>query len=252
VGDSSGPDWEHPNGYLLVGLEDGTLVGVPPIKYGESWAYIRINDISPFITNLPERARLSATLFAYKYSAVLSGRGANLPIDAKMITIPWKGDGHHTWNNRAYGAELTYLDTQITPGGEDWMHFNITEAFKAWKNNAATNHGIMLTPQDESQPAVSFSGTGNSHGKQALFIDLSWTVPTPVAEDMALNTPEIKVRPLTYKHPIGLQAVTGVFADGLVRPALQVDYSLKAGEEAPPHLRRYSKLSQGKLRARLS
>jgi RHS repeat-associated protein len=232
AGYSSGPDMEHNISYLIVGFEDGSLVAVDNIVYGESWSHIKINDISPFIADLPERAILSASLIASKYGTVRGGSGAGLAIDAKMIAVPWGGDGRHTWNNRPLGAGLTYLDTQYTPAYKDWMSFDITEAFKAWKNDSSSNLGIMLCPQDESQDAVAFSGTGNQHGQEALYIDLSWTVPQPVDEDMALDEPQIKVRPLTYKHPIGLQNLTGVFADGIVRPALQVDYSLMEGPVA--------------------
>ncbi|MCL2825853.1 MAG: DUF6531 domain-containing protein, partial [Eggerthellaceae bacterium] len=226
LGPSSGPDMEHDVSYLYVGLEDGSLVGVPPITYGESWSYIKINDITPYVTDLPDNAILSASLCAYKYGTIQNGAGAGLPIDAKMIALDWGGDGRHTWNNRPLGAGLTYLDTQYTPAYQGWMNFDITDAFKAWQRDPSTNLGIMLTPESEVQPAVSFSGTGNAHGLQALYLDLSWTVPNPVDEGLALDAPNVNLRPLTYKNPIGYQNFVGLSADGIVRPALQVDYLL--------------------------
>jgi len=226
AGYSSDPDMEHNIPYLIVGLEDGSLVAVDGIVYGQSWSFIKINDIGPYIEDLPDRAILSATLNAYKYGTVQFRPGQGLSINACMIMDDWKGDGRHTWNNRPYGADLTILDTQLTPAYAGWMEFDITDAFKAWKNDPSTNRGIMLTPQSEVQDAVAFSGTGNAHGNEALYLDLSWTVPNPIDEDLPLDAPNINLRPLTFKHPLGYQNFVGVFADGLVRPALELEYFL--------------------------
>ncbi|MDR2672569.1 MAG: DUF6531 domain-containing protein, partial [Coriobacteriales bacterium] len=223
-GDSSGPDVEHNISYLIVGLENGDLVGVPPIVYGESWAYVKINDITPYTQGLPERAILSAKLWTYEYGYLPGAAGWG--IDAKMIADDWAGSGRHTWNNRPVGGGLTYLDRQTIPYGTGWMAFDITDAFKAWKQNPYTNKGIMLTPESEAQPAVAFSGTGNAHGQEDLYFDLSWTVPRPVDENYPLGAPNVNVRPLTYKNSFGVQNVVGLFADGTVRPALKVDYTL--------------------------
>jgi hypothetical protein len=230
-GPSSGPDKAHDISYLYTGLEDGSLVSMKdtdgtPIRYGECWAFIKINDITPYITGLPDRAILSATLDAYDY-AQCSGAPGNT-IDAKMVSHDWYGDGRYTWNNRPYGGDLTYLSSDAVPNGDGWMKFDITDAFKSWKNNGSTNKGIMLTPESERQPAVCFSGTGNEYGQHALYIDLSWTVPKPVDEDMALTAPNVNLRPLAYKNGQGIQNVVGLSADGVVRPALQVDYDLDA------------------------
>ncbi|MDR2156663.1 MAG: DUF6531 domain-containing protein [Clostridiales Family XIII bacterium] len=233
-GNASGPNMEHSVSYLYVGLEKGNLVGVEDIVYGESWSYVRINDIAPYIADLPERSILSATLSAYKYAEESGATGR--VVDAKMIAADWGGNGRRTWNNRPRGAGLTWLDGETVPAGKAWMHFDITEAFKVWKNDPASNRGIMFTPQDESQPAICFSGTGNEHAQAALYIDLSWTVPKPVDENLALNAPNINLRPLTYKNAGGIQNFVGLFADGLARPALQIDYAmnLKNGDALTP------------------
>jgi len=234
---SADPDMEHDVPYLYVGFEDGTLINIWEngdwITYGESWSFLKINNITPYITDLPDKAILSAKLSAYKYSTVGGDSVSGLPIDAKMVEGNWNGDGRYTWLNRPRGAQLTYLDTQYTPAGKSWMHFDITDAFKEWKRDPASNKGIMLTPLNEgrAQPAVAFSGTGNVHGQQALYIDLSWTLPKIIDEDMALDAPNVNLRPLTYKNPIGYQNFVGVFADGLVRPALELDYILIRRED---------------------
>ena len=226
AGPSSGPDMEHSVSYLYVGLEDGRLVGVPPIVYGQSWSFIKINDISPYIGDLPDRSILSAKLTAYKYSDF--ARSTPRFVDAKMVMDPWSGNGRYTWNNRPRGGGLTDLDSQEVSGANAWFEWDITLAFKTWKDDPSTNRGIMLTPRSEAQPAVCFSGTGNAHGQRALYIDLSWTVPNPVDEGMALDAPNVNLRPLTFKNAAGLQNFTGLFSDGTVRPALQVDYALLA------------------------
>ncbi|MDR2196682.1 MAG: amidase domain-containing protein [Coriobacteriales bacterium] len=218
----SGPDLEHRMPYLYVGFEQGELVATADIKYGQCWSYIEIGDISSLVADLPERAILSATLSAWKYSG--PGGGG---IDAKMIVAPWSGDGRRTWNNRPQGGGLTYLDRKYPSSASGWLRFDITDAFKEWNREPATNRGLMLTPASEAQGAVAISGSGNVHGQQALYIDLAWTVPQPVEEDMALDTPMVNLRPLTYKDTNGMQNLVGLFADGLVRPALEVDYTLE-------------------------
>ncbi|MCL2339675.1 MAG: DNRLRE domain-containing protein, partial [Actinomycetia bacterium] len=227
AGYSSGPDMVHNQlSYLYAGLEDGSLVGVPPIVYGQCWSYIRINDIQSYIaahfSDLPSVAILSATLSAWRYSGVLGSR----TVMAEMIQQPWAGNGLATWNNRP--QQMMWLDGQdVGLAGSYWVNFDITEAFKLWRTDPASNYGIMLVPADESQPAVAFSGPNNPSGGHQLYLDLSWTVPNPVDENMPLDTPIVNIRALTYRNVAwGLQQVTGVFGDGLIRPTLAVDYTL--------------------------
>ena len=228
-GEASGPDMEHYISYLYAGFEDGSLVATMQngvkIRYGESWSYIKINDITPYLADIPDVAILNAYLHAYKYS------GASSPartVEAKMILEDWHGNGKKTWNNRPMGQELWEQDSQDVSGGDKWVTWDITEAFKRWKNDASTNRGIMLTPNSEEQPAVCFSGTGNAHGKQALYVELKWTYPEGIDENLALNTPNVELRPLVKKTGVNGLNFAGVFADGTVRPALQVDYRLNS------------------------
>jgi RHS repeat-associated protein len=231
-GPASGPDREHHITYLYAGLEDGSLIatmqGGVPIRYGESWSFIQIRDIAPYITGLPENAILSASLMAWKYSGLPSPERY---VDAKMIAAGWSGDGRHTWNNRPFGGNLTdFGNGQDVSGDKKWVQWDITEMFREWKRDPASNRGVMLTPRDEAQPAVCFSGTGNVNGNEALYFELHWTVPNAVDEDLPLDAPNVNLRPLTHKNGTGLQNVTGVFADGLVRPTLNVDYRLNTGD----------------------
>ncbi|MCL2883769.1 MAG: DUF6531 domain-containing protein, partial [Coriobacteriia bacterium] len=232
AGYSSGPDMEHFNvPYLYAGFEDGSLVGVAGITYGQSWSYIQIVDITPYVEDIPDRAILSAKLSAYKYGTVQGLPGDGLAIDAMMITAPWGGDGRLTWNNRPLPpGGLTYLNTQYTPAGAGWMDFDITDAFKEWKRDPATNRGIMLMPENANQPAVSFSGTGNVHGGRPLYIELSWTVPNAVDENLPITAPNVNLRPLVNKDG-NQQTFIGLFADGLVRPTWLVDYQLQEQDQ---------------------
>jgi RHS repeat-associated protein len=229
AGPASGPNTEHrQNPYLFVGLERGDLIGVEQdgewITYGQSWTYVKIDDIAPYISALPDNAILSASLSAYKYSGAASPARA---VCAKMIAGDWGGDGRFTWNNRPFGGALTDLaNAQDVSGGSRWVTWDITDAFKEWWRDPSSNRGVMLTPLDESQAAVALSSDGNVHGGAPLSIDLRWSVPNAIDEQLALGAPNVNLRPLTYKNVSGLQNFTGLFADGQVRPTLQVDYAL--------------------------
>jgi RHS repeat-associated protein len=228
----SGPDVSHEgNPYLYVGLEDGSLINVSPISYGQSWAYLKINDIESFVetnfADIPEDAIFTAVLYAWCYK----GTGANPLISAKMIAQPWQRP--MTWNSRP--INLTDLANAQSAAVDNWLTFDISEAFVSWLEDPSTNNGIMLVPNDESQPAVAISGPNNSHGAQQLYFELSWTVPNAADEEMELAPPNVNLRPLTAKEPtLGLQLVTGLFADGLVRPQLSVDYVLQDADTDVP------------------
>jgi YD repeat-containing protein len=228
AGEASGPNTVHHISYLYVGLEDGSLIGVEqngvPIVYGQSWSYVKINDITAYTVGLPDNAIVSASLRAWKYAGAAS---PSRFVDAKMIVDDWGGNGRETWNNRPRGGGLTDLaNGQDVSGVAHWVEWDITAAYREWHRDPSTNRGIMLTPRNEGQKAVCFSGTGNRHGGKALYFELHWTVPNAVDEDMALDTPNVELRPLTFKDGYGSQVFTGVFADGVVRPTLQVDYRL--------------------------
>lgn len=215
---SSGPNSVHSqNAYLYVGFERGNLTGIPGLVYGQTASYLKINyDFS----QIPDYAIIKAYLKGYKYAGSPS---AGTKIYAAMITSDWKG-ARKTWNTRPEYS--LFGQGSDVSAGDQWVTWDITYAVQQWRNNPASNKGIMLVPANEGQNAVCFSGPSNSHGRQAMYFDVSWTVENPVDENLPLNAPNIKLRTLTQTHSSGLQTLNGVFADGIVRPMLDVSYRL--------------------------
>jgi|GEM_PF-1697233 len=239
-GGDYGPDVQHlSNPYLYTGLEDGSLVAVGGIVYGQTWSYIRMDDISQYIEKMPDVAILDVKLKAYKYADQASGQSKM--VDAKMIASDWRGNGRYTWNNRPEVTDLA--NGQDASGSSKWLEWDISDAFREWKRVPSSNRGIMLTPRSEAQPAVCFSGTGNQHGQQALYIDVNWTVPNPVDENLPLDAPIPKLWVLSNKAMYsGKLNVTGVFATGVVRPGLRVDYALNEQDGGTYDFAEYGKI----------
>lgn len=215
---SSGPNAVHSkNAYLYVGFERGNLTGIPGLVYGQTASYLKIDyDFS----QIPDYANITAYLKGYKYAGSPS---AGTKVYAAMITSDWRG-AKKTWNNRPEYS--LFGQGSDVSGGDQWVTWDITYAVQQWRNNPSSNKGIMLVPENEGQDAVCFSGPSNSHGKQAMYFDISWTVENPVDENLPLNAPNINLRTLTQTHSSGLQTLNGVFADGIVRPMLDVNYHL--------------------------
>jgi hypothetical protein len=238
----NGPNTEHVGlGYLYAGLENGSLVGVGGIIYGQSWSYLRINNIDSFIatyfSDLPEEAIISAKVHAYRYAGV----GGYRTVSARMLQQPLTAP--YTWNNRPLSMVDLANSADVSQNG--WVAWDITDAFRAWKNDPTQNYGLMLRPDSEVQAAVTFAGPNNEHNANRLYFELNWTVPNPVDENKPLDAPNVNLRPLTYKNVEGLQVVTGLFADGEVRPQLDVDYVLFAGD-LPVGAGTYAKAQWGK------
>ena len=235
---AAGPDVSHlSNPYMYVGFEDGSLVGVGGITYGQTRSYIKIDYD---FTQLPDNAIISASLKAFQYDDnVPSGT----KINACYIRSPWKGT-KKTWNNRP--SEMNIIDTQDVSGKMDWVEWDISTAVREWKNGKP-NYGIMLTPATEDQQAVVLSGPGNSHSSMGgegrdMYFDISWTVPNAVDENLPLDKPDINLRPLTFTYSTGLQQLTGVFADGIVRPQLDVNYRLNNEDSGTYHKADYGRI----------
>lgn len=213
----AGPDVEHAeNPYLYCGFENGDLTGIPGLFYGMTRSFIKINYD---FTGIPDNTIISAKLKAYKYTG---DPAAGSKVHCGYVTTDWKGSTH-CWNTKPDGSVI--IDSADVSGGPHWVEWDISSAIAEWKKGKP-NYGLMLTPEDENQAAVCFSGPDNPHGGNQMYFDISWTVPDAVDEDLPLGTPNINLRPLTNTKSTGLQQLTGVFADGVVRPTLRVDYRL--------------------------
>ena len=214
----AGPNVSHSyNPYLYAGFEKGNLTGFEGLVYGETRSFIKINyDFS----SIPEGTIISAKLKAYKFAG---NPASGTKVYCKMVTSDWTGE-KRCWNTQPTEASII-ADAADVSLGDKWVEWDISTAVSEWKNGA-TNYGLALVPEYENQDAVCFSGPGNEHGQQAMYFDITWTVPNAVDEDLPLNTPVINLRPLTETNSSGVQSLNGVFADGVVRPTLTVNYRL--------------------------
>lgn len=214
----AGPNVQHrSNPYLYAGFERGNLTGIQGLTYGQTRSYIKINyDFS----TIPEGTIISAKLKAYKYAGY---PGAGTKVYCKLVTNDWS-NSRRCWNTQPTEHSII-ADPVDVSGGKKWVEWDIATAVIEWKNGRP-NYGLVLAPEYEEQAAVCFSGPGNQHGKEAMYFDISWTVPNAVDENMPLDAPVINLRPLTQTHSSGVQSLNGVFADGVVRPTLRVDYRL--------------------------
>ncbi len=235
---SAGPDVSHAGvPFLYVGFEQGELVGVGDIVYGQTRSYVKIDyDFA----GLPDDAIVTGKLKAFQYDDNIP-RGTK--INACYIQSDWRGS-KKTWNTRP--TEMVIIDTQDVSGKMDWVEWDISQAVREWKAGKP-NYGIMLTPATEDQQAVVFSGPGNSfssmdHSGRDMYFDVSWTVPNAVDEELPLDSPNINLRPLTFTFSSGLQQLTGVFADGVVRPQIDVEYRLNNEEKGT-----YKKADYGRI-----
>lgn len=214
----AGPDVEHTgNPYLYVGWEQGNLIGYEGMYYNQTRSYIKINYD---FTAIPDNAIISAKLKAYKYMGT-PPEGTNVYCD--LVTSDWRGTTK-CWNTQPTES-IRFAEPADVSLEPKWVEWDISAAVAHWKNGQP-NYGLVLTPENESQGAVVFSGPGNRDGQQAMYFDISWTVPNAVDEDMELDAPVINLRPLTETHSSGVQTLNGVFADGIVRPTLSVSYRL--------------------------
>lgn len=233
----AGPDVQHrDNPYLYSGFERGNLTGLPGLTYGETRSYIKMNydfSVMPDGTPLPSNAIISAKLKAYKYA----GQPAEgTKVFCQIVSEDWHGAAK-TWNTKPLSVNFNNEDSEgnqspsyvDVSGGKKWVEWDISGAIRYWLNGGA-NYGLALVPEYEDQDAVCFSGPGNAHGKEAMYFDISWTVPNAVDEEMELISPNINLRPLTETSSEGKQQLNGVFADGTVRPTLKVDYRLNNDE----------------------
>jgi hypothetical protein len=173
-GYASGPDTEHKNlSRLYAGFEDGSLVSMLGIVYGECWSYLQIKDITPYIQDLPEVAILTAKLRAWKYS------GAAEParrVSAKMIAGSW-GGAEYTWTNRP--TELTDLaNAQDVSGDKKWVEWDITDAFKEWKRDPSTNLGLMPVPKLKSNPPSASPARATSKAAKRYTLSFHGRCPT--------------------------------------------------------------------------
>lgn len=214
----AGPNVQHiDNPYLYVGFEKGNLTGFPGLTYGQTRSYIKINyDFS----SIPDGTIIDAKLRAYKYAGQPS---SGTKVYCKMVTSNWRSS-RKCWNTQPTESSIISNAVDVS-GGNKWVEWDISTAVSEWKNGAA-NYGLVLTPEYENQDAVCFSGPGNEHGRQAMYFDIFWTVPNAVDENLPLNAPNINLRPLTETNSTGKQSLNGVFADGVVRPTLEVNYKL--------------------------
>lgn len=229
----AGPNTQHiGNPYLYAGFEQGNLTGIAGLTYGETRSYIKINQnftVLPNGTQLPSNAIISAKLKAYKYTGSPAD-GAK--VYCQIVTEDWHGSTK-CWNTKPTSINFSSEDAEgnqtpnyaIVSGGQHWVEWDISGAIRYWVNGG-TNYGLALVPEYENQGAVCFSGPGNEHGGQEMYFDISWTVPNAIDENLPLNAPVINLRPLTETNASGKQNLTGVFADGEVRPTFNVNYRL--------------------------
>ncbi|MCQ2752316.1 MAG: DUF6531 domain-containing protein, partial [Coriobacteriales bacterium] len=234
TGYGAGPNQTHPGvGYLCCGNVSEDVVGVVAgLNYYLASSFIRINESFTDLPNgmdMPKNAIVTASLEAYTYT-----RSVPSPtrVYCDFVTEPWEPETC-CWNNQptsvhfenedAYGnVNLSCADVG---GGPKWVTWDISTAVRNWINGSP-NYGLALTPEVSDQPGVCFSGPNNPHGGKNMYFDITWTVPHPVDENKALDTPNINLRVLTTSDRSGVQKVTGVFADGEIRPVLAVDYAL--------------------------
>ncbi|MCC8023390.1 MAG: DNRLRE domain-containing protein, partial [Clostridiales bacterium] len=215
----AGPDVDHTsNPYLYVGWEKGNLTGVTGLTYGTTESYLKINH--DFTQGMPDNAIITATLNGYKYAGSPSQPRSR--VYCKMVMTPWRGS--YTWNNKPLQSNII-ADPQDVSGGNQWVQWDISDAVRQWMRGSP-NYGLGLIPEYLDQDAVVFSGPGNAHGNQKMYLDIYWTVPDAVDEDLPLNAPDITLRALTKSHYSGMQTLSGVFADGVVRPTFDVSYRL--------------------------
>lgn len=228
-GFKAGPNVNHRGvTYLYAGYENGSLLGSDAVKagaqYGQTRSYIKIN--YDFAGNLPDDAIITAYLKGYKYAG---DPPAGTRVYCKMVNSGWRGS-ECTWNTQPENHSIIASPVDVSADG--WKTWDISTAVREWKNGAG-NYGLVLAPENESQQAVCFSGPGNPHGKNPMYLDIYWTVPNAVDENLPLSTPGITLRPLTL-HQGNRQIFTGLIADGIVRPQLDVVYALKESEGDVP------------------
>jgi RHS repeat-associated protein len=205
------------NSYLYSGFEDGSLVGYT--TYGQTRSFLKINyDFSQLM--LPQEGFFHATLSMYKIG------GAAQPartVYAKYVTSDWQAS-IHTWNTQPQNF-VTFPNGQDVSGPPRVIMWDISDAVNEW-NNGSPNYGIVLAPEVENQAAVCFGGPTNPNNLYQPTLDIYWTVPDAVDENLQLDTPNINLRPLTQTHVSGLQTFNGFFTDGIIRPQLDVYYRL--------------------------
>ena len=219
-GGAAGSHIEHlGNSYLYAGYEDGSLVGISDIRYQQTRSYIKF-DYN--FSKIPKEAIVTAKVQLYEYAG---SPGSDSYVDMKMIASKWRGT-KKSWDTQP--TTLVDISNGQSVQSHGWKTFNISTAVREWINGAP-NLGLMITPRKESQPACCFSGPDNRHGEHKMYLDLYWTVPNPVDENMPLEPPSINLRPFSKQKDAQI-TFTGLTADGIVRPQLDVNYALKESD----------------------
>lgn len=227
-GYKAGPNVNHRKvTYLYAGYEDGSLLGSAAVsagaRYGYTRSFLKINyDFRNLKANLgmPEDAIITANLQIYKFRGTPP---SGTRVHCKLVNDDWKGGDNYTWNNMP--TSYNQIASPVDVSAHGWKRFDITTAVKEWENGRA-NKGLVLVPESEGQTVVCFSGPGCPATNLPLYLEIKWTVPNPVDENFPLNEPQVNLRPLTNQKN-GRQIFTGLLADGIVRPQLTVDYSLR-------------------------
>ena len=222
----AGPDVDHSGvSYLYAGYENGSLLGSDAVAagayYGQTRSYLKIN--YDFQGKLPEDAIITAALKGYKYAGKVP---SGTKVYCKMVNDNWKSS-KRTWHTQPGSYSIISSAQDVSAKG--WKTFDISQAVREWKDGTP-NYGLVLAPVREDQDAVCFSGPGNAHGKQPMYLDIKWTVPNAVDENYPLEEPKISLRPLTDQAG-GVQMFTGLLADGIMRPQLTCSWALRESEK---------------------
>ena len=225
--------------HLIIGFDTGWYAP-PPVALGWTESWVRFGELpSEFFTGMPENSVMTAHLRANVSTMV--NPGSPRTINAVMQLVDWHGAPvahdpwmHKSWFNRPVGDELLELDSSTISNVGQTAVWDITDAILTWRANPNQNFGMRLVPDNPTQDPTVFIGAGSYDGGiNSFHIEINWTVPNPVDPNFPLNAPQVNLRPIADRAPNGQHRLQGVFADGVVRPTLDVRYRMNNSVNTP-------------------
>lgn len=214
--------------FLPVGYDDGkaTASGAfNPGGRGHEFCRVYAKFAYDFKGQMFDSRIDSATFSLYQFTTL--SHGANL-MGAYRMDAPWS---YNTlkWNNQI-SAPHTFVSYQYARTSVGYVSWDVREAVNAWAQGIAAPNGLCLKSDDErNMQCEVFRGNSSTSPPK---LEVNWSVPDPVDTAYPLNSTTVSLRAMTEKSHEGMQAVDGVFADGVATPTSVVGWQLNPRGDA--------------------
>ncbi len=210
------------SGFLPVGYDDGVATAsgaFNPGGRGHEFCRVYAKFDYDFAANMNEERIDSATFSLYQFTTLSAGKNN---MGAYRMDEAWD---YYTlkWNTQK-NAKHTFLSFKKARTSEGYVKWDVREAVNAWAQGLAAPNGIVLKSEDErNMQCEVFSGNTSANPPK---LEVKWSVPDPVNPSYPLNSTTVALRPVTETTVAGIQAVDGVFADGVATPGATVGWEL--------------------------